>query len=154
MTALDERALVGALLSLPVDGVLAARELFDLDDLDDARHRVILVLVDHCVDLGVRPDPAAVFAAARSTGQVPSHKLGLLGALLGDLYGAVGHPQWYEIYARGVVEASVRRKVRATAERLTQAADAADVGTVAHIAAIESLSLAANAGRLNDGGEL
>lgn len=148
MSALDEASLVGALLWLPIEDVRAARELFDVDDLDDPRHRIIVCLVDHCVASGVTPDPAAVFAAARSTGQVEGHKLGQLGGVLQARYGEVAHPRWFEVYANGVVEASVRRKLRATGERLMQVADAADVVSVAAVVGSEAQALATCAARI------
>jgi len=83
---LDEDALVGSLLHLPTSDARTARSLFNRDDLDDPRNQIIVNLIDWCLATDVRPDPATVFGAARTTGLVPDRNLPDLGVRLIGLH--------------------------------------------------------------------
>lgn len=145
---MDERALVGSLLWLDVDKARHVRALFDRADLDDERHKVIVDLIDGLLADGVRPDPAALFVAARTLGTVPETQLGKFGAHLAELYGAVSHPQMAHVYAAGVVEAGVRRRITEAAVRLTQAAASNDLATTVTVTTSEIGALAVCIGRV------
>ncbi len=148
--SLDERALVGSLLWLDVEQGRHVRALFDRHDLEDERHKVIVDLVDGFLADGVRPDPAALFAAARTLGTVPEAQLGKLGALMAELYGEVSHPLMAHVYAAGVVEAGVRRRITEAGQRLIQAASN-DLATTLTITTTEIQSLAMCIGRIRQG---
>jgi replicative DNA helicase len=150
---LDERALVGALLHLPLSGVAAVRPDFDRDDLDDPRLRIILDLVDDCTNRAVRPDPAVVFATARTSALVPTHQLGELGHLLIELNEEVPLPAAAPIYAAGVVEASVRRRIAEAATRLQQASTS-ELNAALLVVADECQSLVECSNRLLKGDQL
>lgn len=151
MTDTNERALIGALLSLAVPGAKKARSLFDRDDLDDPRHRVVLDLIDHCLAEDRPADPAAVFAAARTTALVDDSRLGQVGALLADLHTSLAHAHWAHIYAAGVIEASVRRRLREASQRLLQAADTSDLSAAMRVTSAEAVALSACVARIQQG---
>lgn len=142
MADLVERALVGSLLLAP-DATRArqVRGLFEPDDLADARLRVVVELVDSCLAAGAAPDPAAVFGVARSAGVVPGSRLGDLGRLLTELVAQVAVPASAPLYAAQVVEASVRRRMRESGQRLLQAAESKDLDTAIGVAVGECRAL-------------
>ena len=159
MSALDERALVGSLLWLDVEQGRHVRALFDRHDLEDERHKVVVDLVDGFLADGVRPDPAALFAAARTAAAVmadlpqrtdPEAQLGKFGAYLAELFGAASHPLMAHVYAAGVVEAGVRRRITEAGQRLIQAASN-DLATTLTITTTEIQALAMCIGRIRQG---
>ncbi len=123
-SSLDERALVGSLMLLPRNQIIEVRSMFDLDDLDDLRLQIIVQLVDDCLARNVTPDSAAVLATARTTAKVPATRLSELGHLLIALAAEVPIPAAASVYAAGVIEASVRRRIKEAATRLEQASGA------------------------------
>ncbi len=124
MADLDERALIGALLQLPKQAVIEVRTDFERDDLDDPRLRIIVDLIDDCLSRNVQPDCAVVLAAARTSAKVPGARLSELGHLLIELASEVPIPVAVSAYAAGVIEASVRRRIKEAATRLEQASGA------------------------------
>lgn len=120
MADLPEHALIGSLMLL-TDRVSDVRALFDADDLDDPRCRVVLGLIDGLISSGITPDASTVFAAARTSG-VMGDKLSRLGPFLVELVGSVAVPESAPLLAASVVEASTRRRIDNSATRLTQVA--------------------------------
>ncbi len=121
---IDERALIGALLHLPLSAAIEVRTDFERDDLDDPRLQIIVDLIDDCLSRNVRPDCAVVLATARTSAKVPATRLSELGHLLIVLAAEVPFPAAAAVYAAGVVEASVRRRIKEAATRLEQASGA------------------------------
>lgn len=148
MTDVIEGSAVGALLHLNEDQVREARSVFERDDLDDMRLRIVVDLIDAVLTRGARPDPATVLAEARTCAAVPTARLGELGKLLVDLYESVPHPGMAAHYCRAVVEAGVRRHIETSAQRIEQAASANDLTTTCEVLRGEIVSLAIALGRL------
>jgi len=149
----DERALVGALLHLPLTAAIEVRAEFDREDLDDARLRIVVDLIDDCIGRNLRPDAAVVLAAGRTSALVPPSRLGELGYLLICLVEEVPHPASASVYALGVVEASVRRRIKESATRLEQAA-AVELTAALAVVADECDALVECANRILKGRDL
>lgn len=149
MSDLPERALIGSLLHLPIADVRQVRDCFERDDLDDPRLRTVVDLIDDCVRRDIRPDPVTVFAAGQTTGIVPAAGLNALGKLLQDVHADVPHPKWARMYATAVVEASVRRRIIATSQRLLQAADGDSWESVTDVARSECEAVLAAVARMD-----
>lgn len=149
MVDLPERALIGALLHLPIEDTREIRGQFLRDDLDDARLRIVVDLIDNCLSRNVRPDPVTVFTAGFSSGKVPAAGLNALGKLLQEIHGEVPHPLWAGMYAAAVVELSVRRRLIATSVRLSQAADSESLESVTDVARTEAEAVLAAVARLD-----
>lgn len=149
MAELPERALIGSLLHLPIDDVRKIRGDFERDDLDDARLRIVVDLIDNCLARDVAPDAITVFAAGFSSGLVPAAGLNQLGRLLQDIHGEVPHPLWAGMYAAAVVELAVRRQLIATSVRLTQAADSESWESVTDVAKSECEAVLTAVARLD-----
>ena len=150
---LDERALIGALLHLPLSTATEVRAEFDREDLDDARLRIVVDLIDDCIGRNLRPDAAVVLAAGRTSALVPPSRLGELGYLLICLVEEVPHPSAGSFYALAVVEASVRRRIAEAATRLEQASSAELTAALA-VVADECAALVDCASRILKGAKL
>jgi replicative DNA helicase len=120
----DERALVGALLHLNLTEATTVRAEFQADDLDDPRLRIIVGLIDRCLDESVIPDSAAVLTAGRTSAAVTASRLSEVGHLLITLTVECPIPASASVYALGIVEASVRRRIMEAATRLDQTSSA------------------------------
>lgn len=136
MADLGERALVGCLLNASVGQAREWLTLFTVEDLDEAKLRLIVELIAECVSRGQQPSADVVFTTARLTGKVGASGLSSLSAELVDLTASAVLAQWAPMHAAGVVEASLRRRARQTATRLEQAAETAS--TEALLAVIEA----------------
>lgn len=154
MTAVvsPERALVGALLLLPVaDGRRLLGVVRD-DDPADPRLRTVLAAVRELVADDVRPDPVAVHARLRAEGRVTTAGLAGLAVLLAELTSveSVPVPLAARAYARAVVEESVRRRVTEAADRLRQVADNGGTESLVRVVAGELSDAVAAVSRLAD----
>jgi replicative DNA helicase len=148
MTDLSERSYVGALLHLPAARVIVeARQVRD-DDLTDPRLRIVYRLAVDLASAGTDPDPARVHGHARTTGTVTSSDLPALTALLVDLHSEVPLPGAVTSYGRAIVEASVRRRITAAAERWTRAADDAPLDVLTRLVTDETAAVAEAVDRL------
>lgn len=143
MADLSESALVGALLHSTVDQARRCLTMFEVDDLDDVRHRVIVELIRHCVANGQQPSADIVFAAGRTSGKVSGARLGAFGKQLADLATNDTLPRWAPLHAAAVVEASVRRRANQAATRFVQAADTASTEALIELVRSECVDLVA-----------
>lgn len=151
VTTLDEKALVGSLLWLRGPELESVRAMFTRDDLADPRHQVVLDLIDACIAADIPTDPATAVHVARTTGLVSGYRLGQLGTLLLELHGATAHPRWAHIYATAVLEASTRRAIQRSAQRLEQAAAVDDFTDALATVTDQVHALAGCIGRIKQG---
>jgi replicative DNA helicase len=122
-------AYLGSLLQLPADKVREAAGYIVTADLADPRHQAIYALIRELAHQDIAPDAAAVFAHARTTGQVAGeHRLRGLSKLLSDLYTRAATPASVRFYAAAVVEDALRRRIDQTGQRLRQVADESALG--------------------------
>ncbi|KAA2267004.1 hypothetical protein F0L68_00240 [Solihabitans fulvus] len=140
-----EVAFVGALLHQAPDGAAALLKLVSEEDIADPRLRVVLGLARACVDQGVAPDPAAVFAVARSSAAVNGeHQLKVLSKCLADVYTSSVVPASAWFYAGQVLWAAWRRRLIQTGDRLrlvaqTSAEDRLDEAVAEEFAACQTM---------------
>jgi len=145
---LAESAFIGSLMHLPTARVAEVAALVRTSDLEDPRHRVIFETIVELACRGVAPDPARVFALARTSGRVTTSQCSPVSGVIVDLYTQVPIPAAAEHYARSVVEASMRRRVIETCTRLAQAAEGSNLDTLCQLIATESEALATDVNRL------
>lgn len=125
MTDLDpEPAFVAALLHMAVPMASQALDLVHDEDIADFLHQRIVTVVRVLVAENIPPDPVAVLVRARADGTVTGvEATRALSARLGDLYLAVPTPASWRYYGLGVIDEALRRRCRAMAARVGQAAE-------------------------------
>ena len=111
--AASERALLGALMLLPLDRVQQCLRAVEDEDLADPHLRIILGAMRGLAGNGVPTDAVAVQAHLRSAGHVSTASMGNLSLLLAELVSVntVPLPEAVDTYASAVVEEAVRRQL-------------------------------------------
>jgi replicative DNA helicase len=102
------------------------------DDLADPRHRAIHRWASDLSRQKIVPDPAAVFA--QRAGDVHGgQRSAALSKLIVDLYTRCPLPAAGDHYARGVLDAALRRRILQAGRRLTQAAEESGIDDAMHV---------------------
>lgn len=122
----SERCFVGALMYHDAG---AATELLNLvtdEDVEDPKARIAVALATQLAANGHRPDPQMIIAHARRSGSLTGdNRVHLLANYLVNCYTDVPFPHNAFHYARGVLDANLRRQVRDAGQRLIYAAERA-----------------------------
>jgi replicative DNA helicase len=140
VSALTERAYLGALMHLPAGAVLN-RAVVNTDDLEDPRHRVIYGAILGLALIGTDPTPAEVDALlARDATVARSDRAHVVGLLV-DLYTETPGPFAAITTGRAVIEDAVRRRIREAGERLLQAADTSPLDGLGAVVVSESAAI-------------
>lgn len=127
-----ERALVGALMLLPLSRVQMVLRSVEEEDLADPHLRIVFAAIGRLARQGAPTDAVAVQAHLRSTGHVSTASMGNLSLMLAELVSVdiVPMPEAVEKYAAAVVQESVRRRL---AELATSIQDLAHQSPVERI---------------------
>lgn len=146
----SERALLGALMLLPLTRVQAVLRALEDEDLADPHLRIILAAIRRLARNGAPADAVAVQAHLRSTGHVSTASMGNLSLLLAELVSVdtVPLPEAVDTYASAVVEEAVRRRLvelSASVQDLAQQGPRERIPE--HVSVLTSLMVAAT-GRL------
>lgn len=109
----SERALLGALMLLPLTRVQVVLRTIEDEDLADPHLRIILGAIRRLAGNGAPTDVVAIQAHLRSTGHVSTASMGNLSLLLAELVSVdtVPLPEAVDTYASAVVEEAVRRQL-------------------------------------------
>lgn len=148
MSALPERAYIGALLHLPAVRVTALSSLVLDDDFADPRLAVLYAGVRNVAATGRAPDPAMVDGHLRESGVVTGADRAAVTALLVDLFTEVPLPGAAESYGRSVVQEAVRRRIATASQRLAQAAEVSPLDGLVQVVADEAVAIVTACQRL------
>jgi replicative DNA helicase len=119
-----ELAFVGAVLHLSPITAAEALAVIDDDDLADPRLQLILQAARRLVDEDVAPDGYAVMAVIRRAGTATTaHDVSLIAHLILDAIKACPVPASWRFHAVAVLDEALRRRCRALAARIAQAAN-------------------------------
>lgn len=108
-----ERALIGALLLLPVSRVHSVLGSIEDEDFSSPPLRIVVQAIRRLAAEGAPVDTVAVQVHLRSAGDVSAASMGNLSLLLAELVSVdtVPLPEAVDLYASAVVEEAVRRKL-------------------------------------------
>lgn len=122
-----ERALLGALMHLPVAQAAELLDGLEAGALADTRHRSILTAIRAAVDAGEQPDPVVVHARLLARADGVLFLEGDPRVLLGELYTQVPVVSNAGSYLRMVLDSAGLREREERHDRMGQALAAADV---------------------------
>ncbi len=150
-----EQAVLGCLLSLPVDEAKATAWRLRTGDFTDPRHRLVFEAVGDCLLGDVPADPVTVLGELRRMGAESSMTADKsAGVFLADLMAAAPAVTSAGHYACVVVEHSARRRLAEAAERLAQIAGTGPLDTVREVMATEWTDLFAAFHRIDQQGDV